>query len=137
MRCYSKKIVIILFLCLNFLLLFSSCYSSEEKYPYGQDTEVYIGDGRFQIARVRFIDTDQYDTYVVVDPDGTTDNGNIESDVFLYYDDTENKKLYLVGSNGRTIVDYKKAKWKTNLQDDDMTYSEKNVFANKSLFKTP
>lgn len=86
---------------------------------------------------MRFIDTDQYDTYVVVDPDSTTDNGNIESDVFLYYDDTENKKLYLVGSNGRTIVDYKKAKWKTNLQDDDMTYSEKNVFANKSLFKTP
>ena len=98
-----------------------------------KEKEFVLGDTHV----IYFIDTDQYDTYVVVDPDSTTDNGNIESDVFLYYDDTENKKLYLVGSNGRTIVDYKKAKWKTNLQDDDMTYSEKNVFANKSLFKTP
>lgn len=83
------------------------------------------------------LDTQNYDTYIVTDPDCTSDEADIELDVFLYYDDTENKKLYLVGSKGRTIVEYEKAKWRTNLQDEVMTDSEKNVFANKSLFKSP
>lgn len=73
----------------------------------------------------------------MTNPDCTSDEADIELDVFLYYDDTENKKLYLVGSKGRTIVEYEKAKWRTNLQDEVMTDSEKNVFANKSLFKSP
>ena len=84
--------MLLLFLCWNCLLLFSSCRNGEERYPYGRDTTVYIGNGRFQIARVRLLDTQNYDTYIVTDHDCTSDVADIELDVFLYYDDAENKK---------------------------------------------
>ena len=34
------------------MLILISCSKNNERYPWGRDTEVYIGDGRFQIFRV-------------------------------------------------------------------------------------
>lgn len=102
----AKRCIIIL-LIIFMLYAFYSCYSdSNDKYPYGRDTAVYIGDGRFQIARAYTFDNKRCN-YVIID--GETQL-NIDIDVYKYVDMKKEGKLYIIGSMGYTIVDYQYTK---------------------------
>lgn len=113
-----------------------SCFPAETKYPIGRDTAVRVGDGRFDILRTTDVDDSGKvlgNMYCVIDCE-TQDQ--IEPNVNEYFLDYSNSKLYLIGSEGYTVVDYKKTNWKTHKNIAEFNADEQNIF-NKKRFKKP
>ena len=132
-----KKILLFVLSTMSILI---SCSKNNERYPWGRDTEVYIGDGRFQIFRVYDYEhpADYYDSniepkcYYCVNDSETMES--IEDDIYKYYDDGKNL-LFLSGSNGYTVIDYKSAVWIQHEEVEEFEDKYKKIFLQSWKFK--
>ena len=105
-------------ICLVFLL--SSC---SQKYPTGKDTALSVGDGRFQVLLCI--------SYDLVDEEKDID---IADDLREYYNDEEASKLYLIGGDGYTVVDYQAATYHQYIRKIDCEQADQAVFQDENKF---
>ena len=113
------------------MLCLSGCGITENaKYPSGRDTCLSVGDGRFQILRGV--------SYAMYDLEKEE---FILEDIRHYYDDSKNKKLYLVNKDENyMVIDYENNTYKTynksNLSDELKKFFEsakmKKLIPNKN-----
>lgn len=120
---------------LAFVSLCSCYYDDSAKYPYGRDTVVYVDDGRFQIFQYAN-DLPGKEFYYMYGVNDAETSEEIEPDVFRYFDNKENKKLYLMGSRGYTVIDYDNAIYEQHEALYQFGKEHIEVFCNDYHFKT-
>ncbi len=97
---------VVLLTIFNLLLMFGVFdekldVAADIVYQAGRDTTLFVGTGRFQILRgvkendVKYFCAFDCETAATIDPD-----------VHSYYQDRTNKFLYLLGSQGYTVIGY-------------------------------
>lgn len=121
---------IVLLTIFNLLLMFGVFdekldVAADIVYQEGRDTALFVGTGRFQILRgvkendVKYFCAYDSETLTTIDPD-----------VHSYYQDRTNKFLYLLGSQGYTVIGYGENK-ETVLQHkllSDFSEDEQAIF---------
>lgn len=121
-----KRVYILIFVIIYALATCGCLHADSEKYSYGRDTVVRVGEGRFDICRFGDVNNERYG---VVDVDTQE---NIEDNVSKYYDYKRVGKLYLIGDNGYTVIDYENTKTyeqHTNLYE--FSASDQKIFNDK------
>ena len=98
---------IVLLTIFNLLLMFGVFdekpdVADDIVYQEGRDTSLFVGTGRFQILRGVEI-SDDVEYFCAYDSETLT---TIDPDVHSYYQDITNKFLYLLGSQGYTVIGY-------------------------------
>ncbi len=98
---------IVLLTIFNLLLMFGVFdekpdVADDIVYQEGRDTALFVGTGRFQILRGVEI-SDDVEYFCAYDSETAA---TIDPDVHSYYQDRTNKFLYLLGSQGYTVIGY-------------------------------
>ncbi len=98
---------IVLLTIFNLLLMFGVFdekpdVAADIVYQEGRDTALFVGTGRFQILRGVEI-SDDVEYFCAYDSETAA---TIDPDVHRYYQDRTNKFLYLLGSQGYTVIGY-------------------------------
>lgn len=111
-----------------FLILISlvACSEKNIKFQSGRDTFASFGNGEFQILRIS-IDR----KYIFFDEDKKK---IIESNVYSYYDN--NPFLYITGTQGYSIINYKTGEIKQKSDLNKLEDKEKQMFEVKDKFKS-
>ena len=133
-----KKYICIMLMLLALSSLCCCYYDDSAKYPNGRDTVVYVDDGRFQIFRYPndLPGKELYYSYGVNDAETSE---SIEPDVFRYFDNKKDKKLYLIGCigcRGYTVIDYDNAMYEQHEKLHEFSEEDIKVFCTDYHFKT-
>ena len=94
------------------------------KYPSGKDTVESFGSGRYQIVAFPSFGEKQKE-YSLRDE---KKNVSIVRNIYKYNNKNEWGKVYIIGKNSYTILDYKKEKYKQTGNIADFSSNEQDVF---------
>lgn len=122
----KKKVIIISFVAISlFILAHIFCFIMADQYIIGRDTVKSFGDGRYQIIRIP-ITTDEKseERNLLYD---LKEHITIESEIYVFQHDEEKKKVYIIGSNGYTVLKYNEERYRQSKALQDFSDEEQSI----------
>lgn len=121
----AKKFVIIFFISVIILILLFIIGINSNIYQSGRDTYKTFGDGRFQMLYT------PEKTYSLSD---LKDSGTVENTIYMYYENKLESSVYVYGTDGYVIVNYKANTLKLYKSFTDMSDQNQSIFTQTQKF---